>query len=146
MTDFLPSIDPKERRRALGVRFVFWTVAAFYAYGATVHVLNMLSLTGFDWFDAPLKWQVLDVVYLILDVTVVIGLVRRMRIGVLAFFSAALSQIVLYTALRDWVLDVPDAFRPGAEQVAYLDTLVIFHIVTCVAMSVAIYVSCSRAG
>ena len=29
--------------------------ALFYAYGAAVHVMNMASLTGFAWFDAPLR-------------------------------------------------------------------------------------------
>ena len=38
---------------------VIWIVVAFYAYGAGVHVSNLLSVTGFDWRAAPLKWQVL---------------------------------------------------------------------------------------
>ena len=45
----------------LAASIVIWLVAAFCCYGALVHVLNMLSLTGFDWQSAPLKWQVLDV-------------------------------------------------------------------------------------
>ncbi len=53
---------------------IIGVVALLYAYGAAVHALNMLSLTGFDWVTAPLKWQVLDVVYFILDVLVVLGL------------------------------------------------------------------------
>lgn len=61
---------------------VFWIVAAFYAYGALVHILNIASLTGFAWSKAPLNWQVLDVVYLVLDVVVVVGLVRGWWIGV----------------------------------------------------------------
>ena len=118
---------------------VFWIIAAFYAYGAFVHILNMLSLTGFDWAEAPAKWQALDIAYLILDVTVVVGLLLGARIGIWAFYVAALSQIALYTVLRDWVLDVPDAFRRSTEEIAYLDGLVIFHLVTCVAMSAAIW-------
>lgn len=128
------------------MRLIFWTVAAFYAYGATVHILNMLSLTGFDWNDAPLKWQVLDVAYLVLDVIVVMGLLRGISIGTWAFFSAALSQIMLYTVFRDWVLDVPEAFRRSADEIAYLDTLVIFHVITCVVMCAAIYAARPRTG
>ena len=120
-------------------RLIFWIIAAFYAYGAFVHVLNMLSLTGFDWAEAPAKWQALDVAYLILDVTVVVGLLRGAWIGIWAFYVAALSQIALYTVFRDWVLDVPDAFRRSTEEIAYLDGLIIFHLVTCVAMSAAIW-------
>ena len=38
-----------------------YAIAACYAYGAAVHVTNMVGLSGFDWLEAPLKWQVLDV-------------------------------------------------------------------------------------
>ena len=115
---------PIETRRILRI------IAAFYAYGALVHVLNMLSLTGFNWGEAPAKWQALDVAYLILDVTVAVGLLRGTRIGVWAFYCAACSQIVLYTVFRNWVLDVPDAFQRTREEIAYLDSLVLFHLVT----------------
>lgn len=116
-------------------QILIWTIAAFYAYGALIHVLNMLSLTGFDWATAPFKWQVLDVVYLVLDLTVVIGLIIGARIGFLAFSAAALSQIALYTVFRPWVLDVPEEFRRSAEDVQYLNGLVLFHIVTCLIMA-----------
>lgn len=116
-------------------QILIWTIAAFYAYGALVHVLNMLSLTGFDWATAPFKWQLLDVVYLVLDLTVVIGLIMGARFGFLAFFAAALSQIVLYTLLRSWVLSVPEGFRRSPEDLQYLNGLVLFHIVTCLIMA-----------
>ncbi len=118
-------------------RLVFYTVAAFYAYGALVHILNMASLTGFAWPAAPLKWQVLDIVYLVLDVTVVAGLLRGAWVGIAAFYCAALSQIALYTLFRGWVLDVPEPFQRSGDDLAYLDGLVTFHVVTCVAMCVA---------
>ncbi len=109
---------------------ILWVVSGFYAYGAAVHVLNMASLTGFDWPTAPRRWQALDVVYLGLDVAVVAGLVRRRTYAVAAFYAAAVSQIVLYTALRGWVLDVPEAFAVSPAQRSYLDVLVGFHVVT----------------
>jgi hypothetical protein len=120
-------------------KLIFWVVAAFYSYGSLVHVLNMLSLTGFSWIEAPLKWRVLDIAYLILDVVVVVGLIRGSQIGFTAFFVTALSQIFLYTVFRDWVLDVPTEFKPTAEAVAYLNSLVIFHIITCLAMTFALF-------
>ena len=122
-------------------RLVFWIIAGFYAYGALVHVLNMFSLTGFDWIEAPRKWQILDVAYLIIDVVVFIGLLSNKWIGIWAFFAAALSQITLYTFLRDWILDVPDTFRRSTEEIAYLDALIAFHIITFVVMLGAIYYS-----
>lgn len=117
---------------------VIWLVALFYAYGAVVHILNMLSLTGFDWLAAPLKWQTLDVVYLILDVTVVVGLFLGWKVGYAAFFLAAVSQIFLYTIFRDWIIDVPSEFAVTSEQRSYLTTLVIFHCVTLVLMTAAL--------
>ena len=51
---------------------IFWIVAAFYAFGALVHVMNILGLSGYSWLRAPLKWQVLDVTYLLLDILVVV--------------------------------------------------------------------------
>ena len=131
--------------KPIATRLILRIIAAFYAYGALVHVLNMLSLTGFDWSATPAKWQALDVAYLVLDVTVVVGLLRGARIGIWAFFCAALSQIALYTVFRDWVLNVPDAFRRSLDEVAYLDVLVIFHVVTCILLSAAIYLAHSSA-
>ena len=126
-------------------RIIIWVIAAFYAYGALVHVLNILGLTGFAWLDAPLKWQVLDLVYLALDAAVVIGLPAGARWGYWAFFAAAISQIVLYTAFRDWIVDVPARFARSPEEIAYLDALVAFHIVTLVLACLALWLKRNRA-
>ena len=117
-----------------------WAVAAFYLYGAAVHVLNMLSLTGFDWGTAPAKWQALDVVYLALDLLVVIFLPPRRTVGILAFYATAISQVVLYTVLRPWILDVPPEFRRPATEIAYLDGLILFHLVSVVLVSAALWI------
>jgi len=110
------------------LRFACYGIAAAYAYGACVHIANMAGLTGFNWLSAPLKWQVLDVVYLALDVAVVVGIILAKRFWIVAFGIAAISQIVLYTTLRSWVLDVPAAFAVPPESVNYLDGMVAFHI------------------
>ncbi len=120
-------------------RAALWVVAAFYAYGGLVHVLNMLSLTGFDWTRAPLKWQLLDVLYLALDLIVAFGLARQIRLSRYCFYAAALSQIILYSVLRDWIVDVPVEFAVSPEQLSYLDTLLIFHSVTLIIVSVSLY-------
>ena len=112
------------------LRYYLLLIAVAYAYGALVHVLNMLSVTGFEWSNAPLKWQVLDVAYLIIDVAVVIGLIGKRAFGIIAFLIGAVSQILLYTLFRAWIIDVPVEFAPTPEQVTYLTTLVWFHIVT----------------
>lgn len=124
----------------LAASIIIWIVALFYAYGALVHVMNMLSLTGFDWRSAPLKWQVLDIVYLVIDVVVVVGLLSSWKAGYVAFYLAAFSQIVLYTIFRNWIVDVPPEFAVSDEQRSYLTGLVIFHSVTLVLVTAALKV------
>ena len=113
-------------------------VTAFYAYGALVHVLNMLGLGGFDWSAAPLKWQVLDAVYLAIDLLVCVGLFRRFRPSVYAFYVAALTQIGLYTVLRSWITDVPETFALTPEKVSELSSLVAFHAICLILVSAAL--------
>ena len=125
-------------------RIVSRVVAVFYGYGALVHVLNMLSLTGFDWPAAPLRWQVRHVACVRLDLLVAVGLWRGWSAGVAAFYVAASSQVVLYTVLREWILDVPPEFTVSAEQRDYLSGLVVFHLVTLVAVSAALWVRHQR--
>ncbi len=120
-------------------RFVSYGIAAAYTYGAYVHVANIAGATGFDWLSAPLKWQVLDIVYLALDLAVVAGVVLAERFWLLAFGIAAVTQIVLYTALRSWVLDVPSIFAVPPENVSYLDGLVAFHIASLAIVSVLLF-------
>lgn len=118
------------------LRFTGYGIAVAYAYGAFVHIANMAGLTGFDWLAAPVKWQVLDVVYLALDLAVVAGALLAKRFWIIAFGIAATSQIVLYTVLRSWVLDVPAAFAVPPEGVAYLDSLVAFHVASLTVVGV----------
>ena len=119
---------------------VIWIIALFYLYGAAVHVFNILSLSGFDWRAAPLKWQVLDIVYLVIDLLVVVGLIFSWKAGFVAFYVAAISQIVLYTVFRDWIIDVPVDFAVSDEQRGYLTTLVIFHFVTIGLVTSALWI------
>ena len=107
-----------------------YLLALAYLYGSSVHVANMMGLTGFTWSEAPFKWQSLDVAYLVLDLAVVAGIFLLPRFGLAAFVVAASSQIILYTVFRSWVLDVPAEFLPSPEQAGYLNQLVGFHVVT----------------
>ena len=137
-------------RRQTIARMAFLIVAAFYAYGSLVHILNMLSLSGFQWPQAPFKWQVLDVVYLVLDLMVCIGFVKRLKPSLAAFGIATISQILLYTLFREWILEVPQdlaaQFEMGAEQRGYLTSLVIFHVVSLIAIALAWPVDKERWG
>ena len=120
--------------------FVIWVVALFYLYGAAVHVLNILGLSGFDWTAAPLKWQVLDVVYLVIDLLVVSGLILGRKTGFVAFYIASISQVILYTVFREWIIDVPPEFSVSEEQRTYLTSLGVFHCVTMVLVTLALVV------
>ena len=124
----------------LATTVVIWIIALFYLYGAAVHALNILGLSGFDWQTAPLKWKVLDIVYLIIDLLVVVGLILSWKAGFVAFYVAAISQIVLYTIFRDWIVDVPAEFSVTEEQRGYLTSLVIFHCVTIVLVTSALWI------
>ncbi len=112
-------------------KLVLWAVALFYGYGALVHVVNILGLSGFDWSRAPLKWQALDVV-------VLVGFFLGSKLAYLAFYLAAIGQIVLYTLLRSWILDVPAEFAVTPEQTSYLSVLATFHVVTFLLVSAAL--------
>lgn len=114
-----------------------YPLAAFYLYGAGVHVANVAGWTGFDWLSAPLKWQILDAAYLALDLAVVAGLLAQRHWGVLLLIVAASSQILLYTGFRHWVLDVPLAFEVSPSDAAYLDHLILFHAVCLVAVAIS---------
>ena len=103
-----------------------------------MHGVNVLGLGGFEWADAPTKWQVLDIAYRILDVIVLLGFFERAKVFIVAFYIAALSQIVLYTALRPWVVDVPEAFQFTPQQNQYLTTVGVFHGVTIVLVTGAV--------
>lgn len=124
----------------LAASIIIWIVALFYLYGAAVHVFNILGLSGFDWKAAPLKWQVLDIVYLVIDLLVVAGLILSWKAGFIAFYVAAISQIILYTVFREWVIDVPPEFSVSEEQRGYLTSLVVFHCVTFILVTFALLI------
>lgn len=118
-------------------RSLVLVIAIFYGYGGLVHLANMAGLSGYNWLDAPSKWQVLDLLYLSLDFVVCVGLLRGWRLAVPAFFIANLSQIALYTLGARWVMDVPAEFTPSGHEMS-LGSLVGFHLVTLVLMSVTL--------
>ena len=66
--------------------------------------------------------------------------------GYAAFFVAAVSQILLYTLGRDWIVDVPEAFARTPDERAYLNTLVAFHIVTMCALGLALWLKWKRSS
>lgn len=80
-------------------------------YGALIHFANISSLSGRQWSEVPLSWQVMDVVLLLFNLVVAVGLWRRRSWAVYAFVLGMLFlQILPYTLFRElFVLNAEDA-------------------------------------
>ncbi len=83
-------------------------LAVFYAYGALIHIADLLSLGhylgqshGFTFAQMPLAWKIATVYFTILNPIVAIGLWSGAWWGVACFLLAAVSQIIMYTALME---------------------------------------------
>ena len=86
----------------------FWLVGALYAFGAVVHVGNILGLAGRPWSATPLLWRTFDVVFLVLDASVAIGVAISSGVAVAAFVLAAILQIVLYAGFAEHFSHTPE--------------------------------------
>ena len=117
-------------------RVFCYIMAAVYTLGTLVHLASIAGLTGGNWLEKPRKWQLLDEFYMLLDACVAGGLLLRRWWGIAALILAAGSQILLYTELRDWILDVPEAFAPSAGELWFLDQLVMFHFASLAVLAV----------
>lgn len=105
--------------------------ALCYSYAAAVHVQNMTGQSGYHWGTAPTHWRVLDVLYVACDGAVVATMLFAPDIGSWVLGACALSQMLLYTALRGWVMgDDDQLFGDDDAMHSYLNALVAFHAVT----------------
>ena len=93
----------------------FWTsiyakvMAIVLCYWATVHVANMVGLTGTPWLQTPLLWRGMDVALLLFDMTAAIALWRGLGWSVwLVFGGIILLQFVPYTLLRSHFILKPE--------------------------------------
>lgn len=76
-------------------------IAIALLYGATVHISNILGLTGTPWLSTPLLWRIMDGGLLVFDIVVAIGLWQGLSWFVwLLFGGIALLQFVPYTLFR----------------------------------------------
>lgn len=84
-------------------------LALVLGYGATVHVGNMLGLTGTPWLTTPLLWRAMDVALLLFNVVTGIGLwLGRTWSVPLVFGGLALLQFLPYTLLRSHFVIQPE--------------------------------------
>ena len=83
-------------------------LAVILVYGALVHVGNMLGMTGTPWPETPMLWRVMDVVLLVFNVVVAIGLWTRVSWSVAAYVAGVLVlQVVPYTVFRTHFIRAP---------------------------------------
>lgn len=127
-------------------RLIFWLVALLFAYDAYGHIASIAGLHGYTWADSPVKWRLIDVFYLTLDIIAVVGLLLRWMVGVIAFFVSSVSQLLLFTILRPWIVDVPENFAGLANGIGYLNLMVGVHLAAIVLILIAIRMGPMKRG
>ena len=84
-------------------------VAVILMYGATVHIGNILGLTGVSWLSAPLLWRLIDILLLIFNLITAIALWQGLVWSIWLFFSGIfLLQILPYTIFRSYFILKPE--------------------------------------
>jgi hypothetical protein len=89
---------------SLYVRFL----AVLLTYGALRHVGNIVGWTGRPWRETPVLGRVMDIVLLLFNAVVAIGLWVRVPWSVVAFVLGIIAlQIIPYTVRRPSFADMP---------------------------------------
>ncbi|HAC63371.1 MAG TPA: hypothetical protein DCF68_07470 [Cyanothece sp. UBA12306] len=84
-------------------------VAIALFYGGLVHIINITGLGGTPWNQTPTLWRVMDIILLIFDLFVSLGLWLRKTEAIIAFFvGIILLQIVPYTVFKQFFVTVPE--------------------------------------
>ncbi|NEP16351.1 MAG: hypothetical protein F6J97_05525 [Leptolyngbya sp. SIO4C1] len=84
-------------------------LAVVLAYGAAMHVGNILGWSGKPWLTTPLLWRVMDVVLLLFNAIAAVGLWYRQAWAVAAFVVGLVAlQIVPYTVFRQQFIEAPE--------------------------------------
>jgi hypothetical protein len=115
-------------------RAIIWAVVALFAYDAYGHIASIAGMHGYSWLEAPVKWRLMDVFFLTLDIIAITGLILRWSIGLVAGFVSATCQLLLFTVFRSWVVDVPVNFAEANDRSAYLDLMVGLYLAAIASM------------
>ena len=89
-------------------------LAVIIAYGALVHLANLMGFGEMPWQEMPLTWRAGDIIYGLLDTVTAIGLWQRTVWGIFCFLSAIASQFLIYTIFIDYF-----AFTSEQRQTIY---------------------------
>ena len=88
-------------------------IAIALLYGATVHVGNILGLTGTPWLATPLLWRSLDIILLLFDIVIAIALWQGLAWSIWLLFGG----ILLLQILPDTLLRSQFVFKPEDGQI-----------------------------
>ncbi len=77
-------------------------LAIIMAYGALVHLSNLMGFGEMPWGEMPLTWRIGDIAYGLLDTVTAIALWKRSVWGVFCFLTAIASQFLIYTVFIDY--------------------------------------------
>jgi hypothetical protein len=93
---------------SLYVRFL----AVLLTYGVLMHVGNIVGWTGRPWLETPVLWRVMDIVLLLFNAIVAIGLWVRVPWAVVAFVLGIIAlQIIPYTVFRPYFAATPEQVK-----------------------------------
>ena len=88
-----------------------------------MHVANMLSLTGTPWRSTPVLWRTMDVVLLIFNIIVGVGLWTRQPWAVMAFNNLVMSYVTMAPMYRDLLGQDPFSDEALEKQLTLIKTL-----------------------
>ncbi len=78
-------------------------------YGGLVHIVNITCLGVTPWNETPTHWRVMDILLLIFDLVVSVGLWLKKTEAIIAFFVGIIVfQIIPYTLFRQYFITVPE--------------------------------------
>ncbi|MGK7941909.1 MAG: hypothetical protein AB4062_17500 [Crocosphaera sp.] len=78
-------------------------------YGALVHLSNIFGLGEVPWLETPFHWRLMDIILLIFDILLAIGLWSPYFKAVIAFFVGIFTlQIIPYTVFRQFFISSPE--------------------------------------
>lgn len=84
-------------------------LAGVLVYGALVHVGNMVGFGGEPWSEMPIHFRVMDLLLLIFNGVVAVGLWSKSPWAVIAFvLGLVLLQIIPYTVFRQHFVQTPE--------------------------------------
>ncbi len=102
------------------LRLLMRVVLVLFGLAAIVHVLSMLSLTGYRWSDAGLFPRICDIAFSALFLIAVAAIVMRNAWAVPIWIVIALAQIGLFAAL-------PEKFAGATSEMMAPQTMIYTH-------------------